>query len=201
LASSPNTNGMVHPLFYPGNSAVSQEMKMSTTVIGIDLGKRWFHVVGTDAAGRVTERKKFNRSQLIQFMAQHPACLVGMETYCGSQHFARKLSAFGHTVKLLPAQYVKPFVKSQKNDFNDAIAITQAVQMPTMRFVPVRSEEQLDVQALHRTRERLVRQRLAMTNQIRGLLLDRGIEIAQGFYALRTVLPKLLSEENGVSLR
>ncbi len=170
---------------------------MSTTVIGIDLGKRWFHVVGMDSAGHTTERKKFNRQQLIQFMAQHPACLVGLETCCGSQHFARKLSTFGHTVKLLPAQYVKPFVKSQKNDFNDALALAQAVQMPTMRFVPVRSEEQMDVQALHRARERLVRQRLAMANQIRGLLLDRGIEIAQGFYALRTVLPRLLSEEHG----
>ncbi len=118
-----------------------------------------------------------------------------METCCGSQHFARKFIGFGHSVKLLPAQYVKPFVKSQKNDFNDALAIAETVAMPTMRFVPVRSEEQMDVQALHMARERLVRQRLAMTNQIRGLLLDRGVEIAQGFYALRTVLPKLVTDE------
>lgn len=168
---------------------------MSTTVLGIDLGKRWFHVLGKDEAGHITHRQKLNRAQLIQFVARHPVCLIGMETCCGSQYFARKFMAFGHTVKLLPAQYVKPFVKSQKNDFNDALAIAEASVMPTMRFVPVRSEEQMDVQALHRVRERLVRQRLAMTNQIRGLLLDRGIEIAQGFYALRTVLPKLVADE------
>jgi transposase len=169
---------------------------MNTTVLGIDLGKRWFHVVGKDAAGRVTHRQKFNRTQLVEFVARQPVCLIGMETCCGSQYLARKFLAFGHSVKLLPAQYVKPFVKSQKNDFNDALAIAEAVTMPTMRFVPIRSEEQMDVQALHRARERLVRQRLAMTNQIRGLLLDRGIEIAQGFYALRTVLPKLVAQES-----
>ena len=98
-------------------------------------------------------------------------------------------------VKLLPAQYVRPFVKSQKNDFNDALAISEAVVMPTMRFVPVRSEEQMDVQALHRARDRMLQQRLALTNQIRGLLLDRGIEIAQGYYALRTVVPSLLADD------
>ena len=168
---------------------------MVTSVLGIDLGKRWFHVIGRDAAGYVTERSKFNRAQLIQFLANHSPCLVGMETCCGSQHFARKFLAMGHEVKLLPAQYVKPFVKSQKNDFNDALAISEVVTLPTMRPVPVRSEEQMDVQALHRARDRMLQQRLAMTNQIRGLLLDRGIEIAQGYYALRTVVPRLLADE------
>ncbi|RQR44354.1 IS110 family transposase [Burkholderia sp. Bp9140] len=129
-------------------------------------------------------------------MAQHPPCLVGIETCCGSQYLARKFQSFGHDVKLLPAQYVKPFVKSQKNDFNGAQAISEAVRLPTMRFVPLKSEEQMDVHALHRTRERLLQQRLALTNQIRGLLLDRGIEIAPGFYALRTVLPSLLEKED-----
>jgi len=173
------------------------EAIMVTTVIGIDLGKRWFHVIGKDACGHVTQRSKFNRTQLIEFMAQHPRCLVGMETCCGSQSFARKFVAAGHDVKLLPAQYVKPFVKSQKNDFNDALAIAEAVVLPTMRFVPIRSEEQMDVHALHRARERMLQQRLALTNQIRGLLLDRGVEIAQGFYALRTVLPRLLADDQG----
>jgi len=168
---------------------------MLTTVLGIDLGKRWFHVVGKDAAGHVTLRRKCNRAQLIEFIAQHSSCLIGMETCCGSQHFARKFSAAGHEVKLLPAQYVKPFVKSQKNDFNDALAVAEAVVLPTMRFVPIRSEEQMDVQALHRSRERMLQQRLALTNQIRGLLLDLGVEIAQGFYALRTVLPQLLADD------
>lgn len=168
---------------------------MTTVVIGIDLGKRWFHVVGRDRAGHITLRSKFNRGQLIQFVANHAACLIGMETCCGSQHFARKFQAAGHEVKLLPAQYVKPFVKSQKNDFNDALAISEAVAMPTMRFVPVRSEEQMDVQALHRARDRMLQQRLALTNQIRGLLLDRGVEIAQGYHALRGVVPRLVADD------
>ena len=169
---------------------------MNSVTLGIDLGKRWFHVVGCDAAGKVVLREKLGRHQLLQLMAQHPPCLVGIETCCGSQYLARKFQGFGHDVKLLPAQYVKPFVKSQKNDFNDAQAIAEAVRLPTMRFVPLKSEEQMDVQALHRARERMLQQRLALTNQIRGLLLDRGIEIAQGFYALRTVLPSLLEKED-----
>lgn len=168
---------------------------MSST-IGIDLGKRWFHLVERDEQGHITLRRKFTRDQLHQFMARHPPSLVGIETCCGSQHWGRKLAALGHDVKLLPAQYVKPFVKSQKNDFNDALAVSEAVKLPTMRFVPLRSEEQMDVQALHRARDRMLQQRLALTNQIRGLLLDRGIEIAQGFYALRTVLPRLIAEED-----
>ena len=118
---------------------------MTTTVIGIDLGKRWFHVVGRDLHRNVTLRQKFNRAQLVEFVARHPRCLIGMETCCGSQHFARKFTSFGHDVKLLPAQFVKPFVKSQKNDFNDALAISEAVVLPTMRFVPIRTEEQMDV--------------------------------------------------------
>ncbi|WP_199545422.1 IS110 family RNA-guided transposase [Paraburkholderia kururiensis] len=169
---------------------------MNSVTLGIDLGKRWFHVVGCDAAGKVVLREKLGRNQLLQLMAQHPPSLVGIETCCGSQYLARKFQGFGHDVKLLPAQYVKPFVKSQKNDFNDAQAIAEAVRLPTMRFVPLKSEEQMDVQALHRSRERMLQQRLALTNQIRGLLLDRGIEIAQGFYALRTVLPSLLEKED-----
>ncbi len=168
---------------------------MNATVIGIDLGKRWFHLVGRDAHGNTLYRHKLNRQQLIEFMHKQPSALVGMETCCGSQYLARRFIAIGHDARLLPAQYVRPFVKSQKNDFNDALAITEAVQLPTMRFVPIRSEEQMDVQALHRTRDRLLRQRLALTNQIRGLLLDRGIAIPQGFYALRTVLPKLLDDD------
>ncbi|MCG1019686.1 MULTISPECIES: IS110 family transposase [Burkholderiaceae] len=168
---------------------------MNATTLGIDLGKRWFHVVRCDASGHTVLREKLNRNQLLQFMAQHSACLVGIETCCGSQYLARKFQSFGHNVKLLPAQYVKPFVKSQKNDFNDAQAIAEAVRLPTMHFVPIKTEDQMDVQALHRARERMLQQRLVLTNQIRGLLLDRGIEIAQGFYALRTVLPTLLEDE------
>ncbi|KVQ98666.1 transposase [Burkholderia ubonensis] len=169
---------------------------MNSVTLRIDLGKRWFHVVGCDAAGKVVLREKLGRNQLLQLIAQHPPCLIGIETCCGSQYLTRKFQGFGHDVRLLPAQYVKPFVKSQKNDFNDAQAIAEAVRLPTMRFVPLKSEEQMDVQALHRARERMLQQRLALTNQIRGLLLDRGIEIAQGFYALRTILPALFEKED-----
>lgn len=167
---------------------------MNATVIGIDLGKRWFHLVGRNGNGQTVHRYKLGRQQLIEFMHKQQPALVGMETCCGAQYLARLFSSFGHTARLLPAQYVRPFVKSQKNDFNDALAISEAVQLPTMRFVPIRSEEQLDVQALHRSRDRLLRQRLALTNQIRGLLLDRGVAIPQGFYALRTTWPKLLDD-------
>ena len=111
---------------------------MSTTTLGIDLGKRWFHVVGRDAAGHVSHRQRFNRTQLIEFVARHPSCLIGMETCCGSQYLARKFLAFGHDVKLLPAQYVKPFVKSQKNDFNDADTQSGFDLIPKGTLVPVR---------------------------------------------------------------
>ncbi|WP_233874576.1 IS110 family transposase [Paraburkholderia adhaesiva] len=181
--------------FYPSGT-VTTEAAMNSVTLGIDLGKRWFHIVGCDGSGKVVLREKLGRSQLLQFMAQHPPCLVGIETCCGSQYLARKFQILGHEVRLLPAHYVKPFVKSQKNDFNDAQAIAEAVRLPTMRFVPVKTEEQMDVQALHRARERMLQQRLALTNQIRGLLLDRGIEIAQGFYALRATLPTLLENDD-----
>ena len=125
---------------------------MHTITLGIDIGKRWFHVVGLDAEGRVVQRDKFNRAQLYEFFATHPPCVIGMETCCGAQHLARLAVSHGHDVRLIPAQHVRPFVKSQKNDFNDATAIAEVVRLPSMRPVPLRSIEQLDVQALHRAR-------------------------------------------------
>lgn len=114
------------------------------------LGKSVFHMIGMDDAGTVVLKKRCSRSQLVEFMANLAACVVAMEACCGSHHLGRKLADQGHTVRLIPAQFVRPFVKSNKNDFVDAEAIAEAVQRPTMRFVTLKSEDQLDVQALHR---------------------------------------------------
>ena len=173
---------------------------MHTTTLGIDIGKRWFHVIGLDTAGIVVRREKLNRAQLYELFATHSPCLIGMETCCGAQHLARLAASHGHDVRLLPAQHVRPFVKSQKNDFNDATAIAEVVRLPSMRAVPLRSLEQIDIQALHRARQRLVEQRTGMTNQIRGLLLDRGLPIPQGLNPLRTAVPEILEDAtNGLT--
>jgi transposase len=178
----------------------AKETPMHATTLGIDLGKRWFHVVGLDATGRVVRRDKLTRTQLHELLATHPPCLIGMETCCGAQHFGRLAAGHGHDVRLIPAQHVRPFVKAQKNDFNDAAAIAEVVRLPSMRPVPLRSLEQIDVQALHRARQRLIQQRTGMTNQIRGLLLDRGLPIPQGLYPLRTAVPQLLEDaENALT--
>lgn len=161
--------------------------------IGIDLGKNTFHVVGLDARGAIGLRKKQSRTQLEQSLANIPPCLIGMEACAGAHHIGRELEKLGHKVKLLPAQYVRPYLKGHKNDFRDAEAIAEAVQRPTMRFVPLKTPEQLDLQALHRVRSRLVTQRTAVINQIRGFLLERGLPVRQGAAALRLALPELLS--------
>ena len=127
-------------------------MKIHT--IGIDLAKTIFHLVGVDAHGEVVVRRKLSRLQLLRFTANRPACLIGMEA-CGGSHFlGRALREQGHDVRLIPAQYVKPYIKTNKNDFIDAEAIAEAVGRPRMRFVPIKSDDQLDMQSLHRVRER-----------------------------------------------
>jgi transposase len=146
--------------------------------IGIDLGKTVFHLVGLNARGEVVVRKRFSRSQLLHFTADRKVGVIGMEA-CGGAHFlGRALREQGHDVRLMPAQYVKPFVKTNKNDYIDAEAIAEAVLRPTMRFVPIKSDDRLDMQSLHRVRERWVMRRTAVVNQIRGLLLERGITVA-----------------------
>jgi transposase len=122
-----------------------------------------------------------------------PPCLIGMEACVGAHHLSRKLKALGHDPRLMPAKYVRPYSKGQKNDFRDAEAIAEAVQRPTMRFVPTKSVEQLDLQALHRVRERLVSQRTGVINQIRAFLLERGIAVRQGRQCLRAELPGILA--------
>jgi transposase len=162
-------------------------------VIGIDIGKNSFHVVGHDSHGAIVLRQKWSRGQIEARLANLPPCLIGMEACVGAHHLARKLTAFGHDARLMPAKYVRPYAKGQKNDFNDAEAIAEAVQRPTMKFVAVKTTDQLDLQALHRVRERLVSQRTGIINQIRAFMLERGIAVRQGIRFLRTELPIILA--------
>ena len=170
------------------------------TRIGIDLGKSTFHVYAVDRSGQVVVEKKFTRRALERFMAEQAPCLVGLEACGGAHHWARVLRALGHDARLMSPQFVKPYVKSNKNDFRDAEAICEAVSRPTMRFVPVKSVEQQDLQHLHRVRSQAVAQRTAVVNQVRGFLLEYGIVIAQGIRQLRAQLPEILEDaENGFS--
>lgn len=170
----------------------------AVAVIGIDLGKNTFHLIGLDKRGAIVLRVKLSRSQLETRFANMPPCLIGMEACVGAHHLARRLKALGHDAKLMPAKYVRPYSKGQKNDFRDAEAIAEAVQRPTMRFVAIKSVEQLDLQALHRIRERLVSQRTGVINQIRAFMLERGIAVRQGIRFLRTELPIILAARDDV---
>ncbi|MBC7926781.1 MAG: IS110 family transposase [Bryobacteraceae bacterium] len=165
---------------------------MEIRTVGIDLGKTVFHVIGMDANGKIVLRKKLSRSQLLAWITNVPECLVGMEASCGAHHLGREIHKQGHEVRLIPAQFVRPFVKSQKNDYVDAEAIAEAVQRPTMRFVPIKSVEQLDLQAIHRVRERLIERRTSLINQLRAFLLERGITVRAGREWLRREIPALL---------
>jgi transposase len=162
-------------------------------VVGIDIGKNSFHVIGLDERGTIVLRQKWSRGQVEARFANMPACLVGMEACVGAHHLSRRLKALGHDARLMPAKYVRPYSKGQKNDFRDAEAIAEAVQRPTMKFVATKTAEQLDLQALHRVRERLVSQRTGVINQIRAFLLERGIAVRQGHRFLRAGLPSILA--------
>ena len=167
---------------------------MEIRTIGIDLGKTVFHFVGVNARGQVVVRKKGSRTQLLRFTANLPQCLIGMEA-CGGSHFlGRALREQGHDVRLMPAQYVKPYVKTNKNDYIDAEACSEAVSRPTMRFVPIKTDDQLDLQSLHRVRERWVVRRTAVINQMRGMLLERGITIRKGRHHIEESLPGILED-------
>jgi len=161
--------------------------------IGIDLGKNTFHLVGLDTRGAIVLQLKLSRGQIERRLANVPCCLIGMEACSGAHHIGRRLTELGHDVRLIPAQYVKPFLKGHKNDYRDAEAIAEAVQRPTMRFVAIKTPEQMDLLALHRVRSRLVGQRTGVINQIRGFLIERGITVRQGVMPLRKALPDILS--------
>jgi transposase len=169
---------------------------MQIRSVGIDLGKTTFHLVALGDNCKVLLKKKFAQKQLIAFTANMQTCLIGMEACSGSHFLGRALREQGHDVKLIPAQLVKPFVKSNKNDFIDAEAIAEAVDRENMRFVPIKTDDQLDLQALHRVRDRLMARRTALINQIRAFLLERGMVFAKSPIRLREALPEVLENVN-----
>jgi transposase len=170
-------------------------------VLGIDLGKDSCSVTGLDAGGHVILRRRTRRSGVIKLAAGMPPCVMAMEACCGAHHLGRLLRSQGHDVRLMSPEYVRPYVKSQKNDDRDSEAIAEAATRGTMRFVDLKSEEQLDMQILHRARDRLVGERTALINQLRAVLLERGIIIAKGRRNLELHLEKLLTDEVSFSPR
>jgi transposase len=172
---------------------------MKLTTIGLDLAKNVFQVHGADERGKAVLRKTLKRGEVAKFFANLPACLIGMEA-CASAHFwARKLTGLGHTVKLMAPQFVKPYVKTNKNDARDAEAICEAVSRPSMRFVPVKTVEQQELLAMHRARQGFVAARTAQANQIRGLLSEYGVVIPKGIGCLESQMPGVLADaENGL---
>jgi transposase len=173
---------------------------MNVTRIGVDLAKSVFQVHGVDARGKVVLRRQLKRSQVAEVFAKLTPCLIGMEACGGAHYWARKLTQFGHTVKLIAPQFVKPYVKSNKNDAADAEAICEAVGRPNMRFVPIKNTEQQALLGLHRARQGFVAARTAQANQIRGLLAEFGLVIPVGIRCIERKLPEFLEDaENGLS--
>jgi transposase len=171
---------------------------VQVTTIGIDLAKSVFQLHGVDGKGQAVLRKRLTRQNLLAFMANLPRCLVGMEA-CGSAHYwAREIGKLGHEVKLINPKFVKAYVKSNKSDPNDAEGICEAVLRPSMRFVPVKTVEQQDLMALHRVRAHLIKTRTALSNQMRGLLAERGIVMGKGLARLRAALPLILEDKDSV---
>ena len=175
---------------------------MAIAVLGIDLGKNSCSVIGLDQTGRIEVRRRMRRESVAAFTAKLPACVVAMEACCGAHHLGRSLVEQGHTVRLMSPEYVRPYVKAQKNDDRDAEAIAEAATRPTMRFVELKSQERLDMQTLHRVRDRLVADRTSLMNQIRSILLERGHVVPQGRAKLGVRLQALLDESSlGVRIR
>lgn len=173
---------------------------MNIKRIGVDLAKQVFQVHGVDGQEKPVLRKQLRRTQMLVFFQKLPPCLIGMEACSSAHYWARELQKLGHTVKLMAPQFVKPYVKSNKNDANDAEAICEAVARPTMRFVAVKTVAQQDLQAVHRIRSELVQQRTAKVNQIRGLLAEYGIAVGRRVEVLRNALPPLLEDaENSLT--
>ena len=167
---------------------------MKITTVGIDLAKNVIQVHGMDGRGKAVLKKQIKRAQVASFFANLAPCLIGMEACGSAHHWARKLESLGHTVKLMAPQFVKPYVKTNKNDAADAEAICEAVSRPNMRFVPTKSGEQQAVLALHRARQGFVKARTAQANQIRGLLAEYGIVIPQGIGHIAKRLPDILED-------
>src|SRR4029077_581939 len=177
---------------------MTHKSNLAIATMGIDIGKNSFQVVGLDQRGAIVLRQKWSRGQVEARFANLPPCLIGMEACVGAHHLSRKLQSHGHDARLMPAKYVRPYPKGEKNDYRDAEAIAEAVQRPTMKFVATKTADQLDLQALHRVRERLVSQRTGIINQIRAFLLERGIAVRQGLHLLRAELPGILGTRTDV---
>jgi transposase len=171
-------------------------MKRDISVVGIDIAKRVFHLVGMDERGKIVMRTRCSRGEVLPLLANLVPTTIGMEACGGAHYWARCLREQGHEVKLMAPQFVKPYVKSNKNDMRDAEAIAEAVTRPSMRFVPVKDVAQQDIQALHRVRERLVTARTALVNEMRGLLAEYGIVLPQGLAKFRQALMSTLEAEH-----
>lgn len=169
---------------------------MNIAILGIDLGKNSCSVVGLDVSGRVVLRRRIQRPTIVSLAAKLPSCVIAMEACCGAHHLGRLLSGQGHEVRLMSPEYVRPYVKAQKNDDRDAEAIAEAATRPTMRFVALKSEQQLDMQTLHRARDRLVKERTSLMNQLRALLLERGTVVPQGRARLKLHIKAIVIGDN-----
>jgi transposase len=167
---------------------------METTVLGIDLAKNVFQLHGVDVKGRVVLKRRVRRAELGPVVEALSPCVIGLEACASAFYWAREFQRAGHTVRIISPQFVKPFIRGNKNDGNDAAAICEAVQRPAMRFVPLKSVEQQDVQSLHRARQRLVNHRTALISQMRGILLDRGIVFGKSASRARRLLPLIVAD-------
>jgi transposase len=173
---------------------------MQIAVIGIDLGKTLCSLAALDASGAVVKRRRLRRESIVRFSKDLAPCIIAMEACCGAHHLGRQLAAQGHEVRLMSPEYVRPYVKAHKNDERDAEAIAEAATRPTMRFVELKAAAQLDMQTLHRARDRLIGARTALINQLRAILLERGITMPQGRGKLQRQLRLLLDEEGGLPI-
>lgn len=169
---------------------------MSIVILGVDLGKNACSIVGVDAAGAVVVRRSMRRQTLIDYVLKLPSCVVAMEACCGAHHLGRLFGARGHEIRLMSPEYVRPYVKAQKNDDRDAEGIAEAASRPTMRFVELKTEEQLDIQTLHRVRSRLVAERTNLINQLRAILLERGVIFPVGRRKFELGLDRMLADTN-----
>jgi len=178
--------------------AMPRKFDTAVVTIGIDPGKNTLHLVGLDALGEIVLREKVARTKIVSRLANVPPCLIGIEAGMGTHYVTRELRALDHDVRQVPPVYAKPFRQTHKNDFRDAHAVAEAVQRPTTRCVPPKTDEQLDLQALHRVRYRLVGERTAIINQIRCFLLEHGITVRQQLHWLRHALPDILAQRTDI---
>ena len=169
------------------------------TRIGLDLAKNVFHLIGFNARDKEIKKKMLRRSQMLNYFAQLPPCLIGMEACASAHYWARELEQLGHTVRMIPPPHVKPYLRGNKNDYNDARAIAEAITRPGIHFVAIKTPQQQDIQALHRQRQGAIADRTALSNRLRGLLGERGLVCPKGLSTLRRRLPELLEDANGMS--